>query len=263
MRTLWREGAFGNEKNPVSTDANSFRYCGEYYDKETGTYYLRARYYDPRNGRFNARDTHWNTVNAIYGDNPQKINERQDKLGLSYYAYAPQISAIMQAGNLYVYCGNSPVRYADRSGNIALVDDLFFIVVIGAGLLFTGGAVFLMTPEGQQLINEASKPRPNAPAVGNSGIFTAAGAPNPKKPDDNEDEKNSAKRNWQKADEKYLERELKKQGTNPHEIKQEYLGKKESIKLYDIYVDKNTGQLAIFKKSTGQLVDITDYYIGR
>jgi len=39
--------AFGNEKNPDPSDTNPFRYCGEYFDKETGTIYLRARYYDP------------------------------------------------------------------------------------------------------------------------------------------------------------------------------------------------------------------------
>ena len=42
--------AFGNEKNPDPNDTNYFRYCGEYYDWETGTYYLRARYYNPKNG---------------------------------------------------------------------------------------------------------------------------------------------------------------------------------------------------------------------
>ena len=60
----------------------TLRYCGEYFDNETGTYYLRARYYDPAIGRFTQQDTHWNTANSIYGDNPQKINEREDKLGL-------------------------------------------------------------------------------------------------------------------------------------------------------------------------------------
>ena len=47
--------AFGNEAEPSSTDTNPFRYCGEYFDTETGTYYLRARYYDPAVGRFTAR----------------------------------------------------------------------------------------------------------------------------------------------------------------------------------------------------------------
>ncbi len=48
--------AFGVEKNPLDEDSNPFRYCGEYYDTETGTYYLRARYYDPRIGRFTQQD---------------------------------------------------------------------------------------------------------------------------------------------------------------------------------------------------------------
>ena len=114
--------AFGVEQYPDLYDTNAFRYCGEYYDTETGTYYLRARYYNPRIGRFTARDAHWTSVNAIYGDNPQKINERQDKLGLSYYAYAPQISAVMQAGNLYVYCMGNPVRYVDETGEASTIN---------------------------------------------------------------------------------------------------------------------------------------------
>jgi RHS repeat-associated protein len=42
--------AFGVERSPVATDANVWRYCGEYYDKETGTVYLRARFYAPGTG---------------------------------------------------------------------------------------------------------------------------------------------------------------------------------------------------------------------
>ncbi|KAB3524969.1 RHS repeat-associated core domain-containing protein, partial [Alkaliphilus serpentinus] len=48
----------GNEKNPDSNDTNVFRYSGEYFDKETGTIYLRARYYDPRLGRFISEDSY-------------------------------------------------------------------------------------------------------------------------------------------------------------------------------------------------------------
>ena len=108
--------AFGVEKKPDPLDGNPFRYCGEYYDGETKTYYLRARYYDPNIGRFTQQDTHWTTANSIYGDNPQKINEREDKLGLKSYSYAPQITAVMQSGNLYVYGVGNPVLYADANG---------------------------------------------------------------------------------------------------------------------------------------------------
>jgi RHS repeat-associated protein len=80
--------AFGNEKDPDGADTNYFRYCGEYFDIESGTYYLRARYYNPANGRFTQQDA-W-----MYGD----IN---DPLSL----------------NLYTYCLNNPIRYYDPSGH--------------------------------------------------------------------------------------------------------------------------------------------------
>ena len=127
--------AFGVEQDPDPLDTNHFRYCGEYLDAETGRYYLRARYYDPLIGRFTQRDTHWNTANMIYGDNPQKINEREDKLGLKTYSYAPQIMAIMQAGNLYVYGINNPVVFTDDTGT--------FICTVTS--IFTGAAGGFLT----------------------------------------------------------------------------------------------------------------------
>jgi len=54
--TMYDYDAFGNERNPSDSDTNSFRYCGEYWDSETGTLYLRARYYDARTGRFTSED---------------------------------------------------------------------------------------------------------------------------------------------------------------------------------------------------------------
>ena len=113
--------AFGVEKGPSDTDTNPVRYAGEYYDKETGTYYLQSRYYDPVIARFTQEDTHWGPGNSIYGDNPQKINEHNsdDPLGLNTYTYVPDAIAIMQSGNLYVYCINNPVKYYDPNGNDA------------------------------------------------------------------------------------------------------------------------------------------------
>ena len=107
---------FGVEKSPDANDTNPIRYAGEYYDKETGTYYLRARYYDPLIARLTQQDTYWNPSNMIYGDEPQKINERQSSMGLNVYTFVPSIEVIMQGGNLYVYCMSNPVLHTDPTG---------------------------------------------------------------------------------------------------------------------------------------------------
>ena len=79
--------AFGVEQNIDDADDNAFRYCGEYYDSESGTIYLRARYYDPAIGRFISRD-------SVAGKNT-------DPLSL----------------NLYTYCHNNPIIGTDPSGH--------------------------------------------------------------------------------------------------------------------------------------------------
>ena len=141
--------AFGNEKEPSENDQNPFRYCGEYFDKETGTYYLRARYYDPSIGRFTQQDTHWNVANMIYGDNPQKINESQDALGLKAYTYAPSIGSIMQSGNLYVYCINNPIKYDDYTG-------CFINTIVGAvvGGVFSAVETYLKGGSKEEIIQQ-------------------------------------------------------------------------------------------------------------
>ena len=75
------------EKNPDSSDVNPFRYCAEYFDKETGTIYLRARYYDPGLGRFITEDSYW--------------GESNDPLSL----------------NLYTYCSSNPINFWDPTGH--------------------------------------------------------------------------------------------------------------------------------------------------
>jgi len=68
-------------------------------------------------------------------------------------------------------------------------------------------------------------------------------------------------RNWQRANDNWLKRALREQGTDAHTLKEDYLGRGARISLYDIYVDKNTGQLAIFEQATRRLVTITHYII--
>ena len=82
VTTSYDYDAYGNQKTLESNgrDRNPFRYCGEYYDDESGLIYLRARYYDPEMGRF--------------------LNEDPIRDGLNWYAY----------------CGNNPIMYIDPSG---------------------------------------------------------------------------------------------------------------------------------------------------
>ena len=84
----YKYDAFGVEQNVDDADDNAFRYCGEYYDSESGTIYLRARYYDPTIGRFISRD-------SVTGENT-------DPLSL----------------NLYTYCHNNPILGVDPSGHL-------------------------------------------------------------------------------------------------------------------------------------------------
>lgn len=81
--------SFGNEVDPDSRDENPFRYCGEYFDRETGEVYLRARYYRPETGRFLTRDTY--------------TGEAEEPLSL----------------HLYTYCENDGVNAWDPSGHDA------------------------------------------------------------------------------------------------------------------------------------------------
>ena len=72
---------------PNLASINPLRYRGYYYDTETKFYYLQSRYYDPANHRFINADT---------------------------YSTTDKTDAI--ACNMFVYCGNNPVRRSDTQG---------------------------------------------------------------------------------------------------------------------------------------------------
>ena len=101
LRT-YQYDAFGNELNFGLTNtynSNPFRFAAEYWDAETQTYYLRARHFNPRLGRFTQADPHWNIGNMVFGDSPTLRNNRR----------MPSVAAILQSGNLFVYTMGNPV----------------------------------------------------------------------------------------------------------------------------------------------------------
>ncbi len=75
--------AFGKETSATGAADNPYRYCGEYFDNETGLIYLRNRYYSPQIGRF-------------IGEDPAK-----------------------DGMNWYVYCENNPIKFVDPTGLVA------------------------------------------------------------------------------------------------------------------------------------------------
>ncbi|WP_254457222.1 RHS repeat-associated core domain-containing protein, partial [Brevibacillus sp. HB2.2] len=77
------------------TISNPVMYAGEMFDKESGFYYLRARYYDPKIGRFISEDTYKGQV-----DNPLTLNR-------------------------YTYVSNNPLKYIDPSGHQQVIQSEF------------------------------------------------------------------------------------------------------------------------------------------
>ncbi len=100
---LWCTGELAETLGKVQP----FRYRGYVFDEETGLYYLRSRYYNPRWGRFVNADSLIASENAI-------------------------------SQNLFRYCKNSPISRKDTNGarskestdendDIALIDGQFYI----------------------------------------------------------------------------------------------------------------------------------------
>ncbi len=89
-----------NKEESFIGNINKIRYKGYYYDEETKLFYCNSRYYSPELCRFISPD-------SIEYLDPQSIN------GL----------------NLYCYCMNNPIMYADPSGHSVIL-----AMLIGAGI---------------------------------------------------------------------------------------------------------------------------------
>ena len=91
---------------------NPIRYRGYYYDRELYLYYLQSRYYEPILGRF------------LSPDSPQYLDP-----------------TTIQGLNLYTYCLNNPISYADPSGSVAILTAALIGLIVGAIVGTVIGAV--------------------------------------------------------------------------------------------------------------------------
>jgi RHS repeat-associated protein len=85
--------SFGNQVNQTGVIHNSLRYITRNLDSETGLLYLRARYFDPRLGRFLSED-------------PIKL---------------------LGGANFFRYSGNNPVNWSDPKGKCAGPDCKIYV----------------------------------------------------------------------------------------------------------------------------------------
>ena len=108
----WGNCTISNDTTDYAlASANPIRYRGYYYDDDTGLYYCNARYYSPKWRRFISPD------DTSYLDT-ETVN------GL----------------NLYCYCGNDPVNYADPSGHFVItLSTILWAAAIGAAVGLTAG----------------------------------------------------------------------------------------------------------------------------
>jgi RHS repeat-associated protein len=114
---------FGKIYQPGSSGQDTFRtkYGGHEYDKDSGLYYFKARYYDPDLGRFITPDR-------------------------SVGAHPLHNSAL----NRYAYTGNNPINYTDPSGKF--IGELGMLV----GLVIAGVAGFLIGGTDGKILSDPS-----------------------------------------------------------------------------------------------------------
>jgi RHS repeat-associated protein len=99
----------------AETAQTTMLYCGEQFDAGLHMYNLRARYYNPSNGRFNQRDT-YDGIN----DDPQSLHK-------------------------YLYAADNPVSIVDPSGHDGLLIETSFASSLAGGIRGTWEGVRLPT----------------------------------------------------------------------------------------------------------------------
>ncbi|MDR2438266.1 MAG: RHS repeat-associated core domain-containing protein, partial [Planctomycetaceae bacterium] len=91
MLELYAFDAYGNAIGfDPSVALTEFLYSGEQFDSKIGQQYLRARYYNPANGRFNRLDPFFGNLN-----DPQSLHKY-------LYTHADPVNGIDPSGSMNV-----------------------------------------------------------------------------------------------------------------------------------------------------------------
>ncbi|MBS3938335.1 MAG: RHS repeat protein, partial [Peptococcaceae bacterium] len=116
-----------------------YQFTGKELD-DTSLYYFAARYYDPSVGRFVTEDAQKGHLSAPQSQNP------------------------------YVYCYNNPLAFIDPDGNVVLSATTVTLTLVGG--LVVASTVFILSPVGQQLVNDIAVQMGQTVTT----IYTVAGA---------------------------------------------------------------------------------------
>jgi RHS repeat-associated protein len=101
--------AFGNITSQTGSLNNSYTYTGREYDQESGLHYYRARYYDPKIGRFLQPDPLGMGMVIL-------IRQYSPGSPISRFLYHSSLGNPLAISNVYSYVGNNPINFVDPLG---------------------------------------------------------------------------------------------------------------------------------------------------
>ena len=138
--------AYGVGLARTGSTVNSFLFQGQQYDAASGTYYLRARYYDQNSGRFISQDPF-----AGNGNDPSTLHR-------------------------YLYASADPVDNSDPSGNETLVSlsvNIGIQASLGAivGAVIAGGDAYVQGGNTQEILSAAKSGAIGGAIFGGLGAF--------------------------------------------------------------------------------------------
>ena len=122
--------AWGNAIASTGSAHNPFRWVGRlgyYWEEELGTFYIRARVYEPVTGRWMSRDPLFSLVaKTRFAGNRRDIEPESDRV--PNRSFVPHEHSWLQRDSaktqetvdLYEYCGTSPIANIDPSGRVGI-----------------------------------------------------------------------------------------------------------------------------------------------